>query len=185
MVNLAVACEVGGAGIGNSVYELKSYSCAWCIKHVEIALNSFAIAALLLVSVAAHGAETPKCTFVVAYVDYKADWLVSHGRATVARKGRHFEANLIDERDPNGVSHRLTGTITSNDVNATLTNLFSDAGTDKLRGTYFHGDAKLSAAKVKVSESLIVQNGLAFASLACFGESASFTARSSQPSSVK
>jgi hypothetical protein len=54
---------------------------------------------------------------------------------------------LIDERDPNTVSHRLTGTITSSNVNATLTNLFSDAGTDKLRGTYFQGDAKLSAAK--------------------------------------
>lgn len=131
---------------------------------------------LLVVPIAAVAAEPSECRFIVGYAGYDAKWLVTTGPASITLTKSGFEAKLLgDPHDPQTPTHQLRGFIDRGKVAAVLTNLFSDAGPDELRGSYVSAKPDASSASNKVFDSLVVQNATVFASLACAGEGASLT----------
>jgi hypothetical protein len=147
-------------------------------------MRSTFVTALLGVPLALAAAETPECRFVVGYAAYDAKWLVSQGSAQVTRTASGFEAKLFGEAGSVEPTHRLSGTTKQGQATAVLTNMFSDAGPDRLSGSVVSSKVEVSPSVSKVSESLVVQSGTAFASLACFGETSRLTSRSSGPPSA-
>jgi hypothetical protein len=120
----------------------------------------------------AVSAESP-CTYVAGYAG-ASDWLVTQGPAVVtASKGR-FTAKLYDTRLGGDESHRLEGAIKDGQVSATLKNLFSDAGDDRVVGHYSLTQND-PGAPGKVYESLTLQNGLTFVGIRCSDSKANLT----------
>ena len=125
--------------------------------------------------VVALSAEPP-CTYVAGYAG-ASNWLVTQGPAVVATAKGRFMAKLYDTQFGGQESHRLEGVIKNGLASATLKNLFSDAGDDRVVGRYYLAKND-PGAPGKVYESLTLQNGLTFVGIRCSDNKTNLTAAS-------
>lgn len=137
------------------------------------------IASFLALNIGTVSAQQSSCTFFVNSAGVSENWQHVEGQAQIKVTGSSFSAQLFGEPSDSQPTHTLKGFIKSNQVSATLVNLYGDAGSEKVLGLYVKEIDPHSGSPFKTFESLVAHNGRVAVGIKCYGAIQSLTYHSS------
>lgn len=150
-----------------------------CLFNVRHRMKRLIISSFLALHIGTVSAQQSTCNFFVSSAGISESWQLVEGQVQIKVTGSNFSAQLFGDPSDPQPTHTLKGFIKSNRVSATLANLYSDAGSEKVLGLYVKETDPHSGTPLITFESLIAHNGRVAVGIKCYGAIQSLTHPSS------